>query len=239
MSVKKLAGALTNKTGMRIWELDFLRGIALILMVYFHTIYDLKEFYYYPVSYSDGLNFYLGKVSAILFMLISGISSSFSKNNTKRGLKVLGVAMLITIITHLYDLDYGIKFGILHFLGVSMLLTPVFIKLNKYILFVLGTGILIFGGFVSNINASVNYLFPFGITGSSFTSSDYYPLVPWFGVFLIGLSLGKLLYSDKRSIFSFDLNDNMIIMAGRNTLPIYLFHQPAIIIVLVLLQYLN
>lgn len=239
MGAKKIKTKEKGGPDKRIWELDFFRGIALILMVYFHTIYDLKEFYNYPASYSTGLNFYIGKISAILFMLISGISSSFSQNNIKRGLKVLGIALLITLITHLYNLDYGIKFGILHFLGVSMLLSPVFIQCNKYVLIMLGAGILALGDFVSDINISVNYLFPLGITGSSFASSDYYPLVPWFGVFLIGLSLGKLLYSDKRSIFSFDLNDNMIIMAGRNTLPIYLFHQPAIIIVLVLLQYLN
>jgi len=228
-----------SKNCTRIWELDFLRGVALILMVYFHTIYDLKEFYYYTVSYTDGLNFYIGKISAILFMLISGTSSSLSANNTKRGIKVLCIAMLITIITHLYDLDYGIKFGILHFLGVSMLLSPVFIKLNKYVLIALGIGILGIGNFITEINTSVNYLFPFGITDSSFASSDYYPLVPWLGVFLIGLSLGKLLYSDRRSLLPFGMNDNFIMIAGQHTLSIYLFHQPAIMIVLILLQLLN
>lgn len=238
MSVKQLTGALAYKSGTRIWELDFLRGIALMMMVYFHFIYDLRELYDYPVNYTNGLNFYIGRVSAILFMLLSGISSSFSKSNAKRGLKVLGAAMLITISTHLYDLEYGIKFGILHFLGVSMLLAPIFIKLNKYVLIWLGAGILLLGGFVSKINTSVNYLFPLGITDSSFASSDYYPLVPWFGVFLIGLALGKFLYKDKRSVFSFDLNDNGINMAGRYTLLIYLFHQPLIIIILTLLQYL-
>lgn len=223
----------------RIWELDFLRGIALILMVYFHTIYDLKEFYNYPASYSTGLIFYIGKISAILFMLISGISSSFSQNNLKRGLKVLGIALLITLITHLYNLDYGIKFGILHFLGVSMLLSPVFIQYNKYVLMPLGVGILALGGFISSINTSVNYLFPLGITDSSFASSDYYPLVPWLGIFLIGLSLGKFVYSSKRSLFTFQPKNNRINMLGQNTLPIYLLHQPVIIIVLFLLQSLN
>lgn len=228
-----------SKTCTRIWELDFLRGVALIAMVYFHTIYDLSEFFYYPVSYSEGYNFYIGKISAILFMLISGTSSSLSANNTKRGIKVLSIAMLITIITHLYDWDYGIKFGILHFLGVGMLLSPVFIKLNKYALIALGIGILGIGDFITEINTSVNYLFPFGITDSSFASSDYYPLVPWLGVFLIGLSLGKLLYSDMRSLLPFGMNDNLIMLAGRHTLSTYLFHQPAIMIVLMLFQRLN
>lgn len=228
---------INNKT--RIWELDLLRGIALILMIYFHIIYDLKEFYNFPVSYESGANSYIGKISAILFMLISGISSSLSKSNIKRAFKVLGIALIITIITHLYDSDNGIKFGILHFLGVSMLLSPIFNKWSKYILLLLSTFIIILGNALSNIETSVNYLFPIGIINSSFVSSDYYPLLPWFGVFLYGLALGKFLYSQKRSIFNFSFKENVISKIGRKTLPIYLMHQPTIIVTLILLKYLS
>lgn len=227
---------INNKT--RIWELDLLRGIALILMIYFHIIYDLKEFYDFPISYENGVNFYIGKISVILFMLISGISSSLSKSNIKRAFKVLGIALIITIATHLYDPDYGIKFGILHFLGVSMLLSPVFSKLNKYILLLLGTLTIIVGNAISNIETSVNYLFPLGIINSSFVSSDYYPLVPWFGIFLYGIALGKFLYTQKRSLFTFSLKDNVISNIGQKTLPLYLMHQPTIIITIIILRYL-
>lgn len=227
---------INNKT--RIWELDLLRGITLILMIYFHTIYDLKEFYNFPVSYENGANYYIGKISAILFMLISGISSSLSKSNIKRAFKVLEIALIITIITHLYDPDYGIKFGILHFLGVSILLSPIFSKLNKYILLLLGTLTIIIGNAISNIETSVNYLFPIGIINSSFISSDYYPLLPWFGIFLYGIALGKFLYTQKRSIFTFNFKDNVISKIGLKTLPIYLLHQPAITLTLILLKYL-
>lgn len=236
MKAPQLNRTFLNDKDRRIWELDFLRGIALILMIYFHTIYDLKEFYGYQMNYSDGLNFYIGKISAILFILISGISSSLSKSNANRGLKVLGIAMLITIITHLYAPDYGIKFGILHFLGISMLFTPVFIRLNKYLLIVIGVGILMIGNLVSGINTSANYLFPLGIIGNSFSSSDYYPLIPWLGVFLIGLSLSGFLYSERRRIFSFQMKGPGINIMGRNTLPVYLLHQPIILLILAFLH---
>lgn len=222
----------------RIWELDLLRGIALILMIYFHIIYDLKEFYNFPVNYESGINFFIGRISAILFMLLSGISSTLSKNNFKRGLKVTGIALLITIGTHIYDSGYGIKFGILHFLGISMLMYPIFDKVNKYFLLIIGAFIILVGNSVSAIDTTYNFLFPFGITGYGFVSSDYYPLFPWLGVFIFGISLGKFLYSKKQSLFNFSLKDNLISKIGQKTLHVYLIHQPAIIITLVLLKYM-
>lgn len=228
---------ITNKKE-RIWELDFLRGIALIFMVYFHVIYDLREFFNYPVSYASGINFYIGKASALLFMLISGISCSLSKNNINRGLKVLGAALIITIATHLYNPDYGVKFGILHFLGISMLFYPLFSKINKYILIILGTAIILLGSFLSKVTVTVDYLFPIGLTSSSFISSDYYPLIPWFGVFLYGTALGNLLYTKRQSLFTISLENNMISKAGRKTFLLYLVHQPLIILMLFLLSFL-
>ena len=222
----------------RIWELDFFRGIALIFMVYFHVIYDLKEFYDYPVSYASGINFYIGKASALLFMLISGISCTLSNSNIKRALKVLGAALAITLATHLYNPDYGVKFGILHFLGISMLLYPLFSKINKYLLIIFGTIVILLGNLFAKVPVTADYLFPLGLTTGSFISSDYYPLIPWLGVFLYGIAIGKLLYTNKQSLFTFSLEDNIISKVGRKTLLLYLVHQPFIIAVLALLNYL-
>lgn len=227
-----------EKNSARIWELDFFRGIALILMIYFHTVFDLKEFYYLPISYETGINFYIGKTSAILFMLISGVSTHLSRNTVKRGLRVFLYAMLLTVVSHLFNPYYGVKFGILHFLGTSMMLSPIFKKINKYLQIILGITIIILGNFVATIPTQYTFLFPLGLMGPGFLSSDYYPLLPWFGVFLFGMALGKLLYTEKRSIFSFNIKDNVISKAGQHTLIIYLIHQPLIYGLLMGIKYL-
>lgn len=219
----------------RIWELDFFRGLALIMMIYFHIVFDLKDIYGFDINYSSGINYYIGKISAILFMLISGMSCCLSRSNVKRGLKVLAIAMVITAATHLYDSGLGVKFGILHFLGVSMLLFPLFKNVNHYLLMLIGTVIIIAGNIFTDILMSHDYLFMFNLTSSAFSSSDYYPLLPWFGVFLFGISIAKILYKEKKSIFSFSIKDNIISRAGRNTLIIYVIHQPIIIAVLELI----
>jgi len=216
----------------RVWEIDFFRGIALVLMIFFHVLFDLKEFYSYPVTYNAGIYDYLGKVSVILFILISAISSSFSRNNVRRGLKYLAVGMLITVASHLYNPDYGIKYGILHFLGTSILLFSLFRNLNKYILLILGTIIIILGQYLNVVPVSHSYLFLFNLTSSSWISSDFYPLFPWLGLFLYGTVLGKLLYPVKRSLFSFTPRKNILSFLGQHTLSVYLIHQPMLILLL-------
>ncbi len=217
---------------VRVWEIDFARGIALVLMVVFHFLFDLKEFYGYPVQYNSGIYFYIGKVSAVLFIIISAISASFSRSNTRRALRILMAAGIITLVSHLYASNFGIKFGILHFLGTSILLYPLVRNLNKYILFLLGTIIIIGGRYLAQVPVQNNYLFLFNLTTGNWVSADYYPLFPWFGVFIYGVSLGKLFYPRKRSLFRFNLQRNFFALIGRHTLSVYLLHQPLLLLVL-------
>lgn len=220
------------KNKERIWELDLIRGIALVLMIYFHVVYDLKEIFHQSVSYQSGINYYLGKVSGSLFIFAAGLSSSLAKSNTKRALKLLAIALAITAATHLYDPQIGIKFGILHFLGLSILAAPLFLKLNKFYLLLLGTAVIILSPYLSAVRVNNDLLFVFGLTTNSFVSSDFYPLFPWFGVFLYGLSAGKGLYRNKKSLIALKPRENLLTLAGRHTLLIYLLHQPLILVIL-------
>lgn len=232
----------TKTLNNRIWEIDFIRGIALLLMIYYHFIYDLSYFFDLPVSYRTGINDYIGKASGTLFIIISGISCRFSRNIIKRSLYVLTAAISITVITALVDYilktilnlsipNVVIKFGILHFLGISMLLFNLLKKLNVIILMVLSALFIALGRIFSEIKVSFDYLFPLGIYSKNFFSSDYYPLIPWLGYFILGIVIGKIIYKNKKSIFKSDIKDNIINYLGRKTLFIYLIHQPILIII--------
>jgi uncharacterized membrane protein len=67
---------------------------------------------------------------------------------------------------------------------------------------------------------------------------DYRPLLPWFGVVLIGLSFGNVVYAG--GLRSVSLADTALLLTrpllplGRNSLFIYLIHQPIIIALLAL-----
>ncbi|MCG0276295.1 MAG: DUF1624 domain-containing protein, partial [Thermosediminibacteraceae bacterium] len=65
---------------IRIVELDLFRGIAIVLMVIFHAVFDLSYYFGMDIDYTRGFWYYEGKLSALMFMAIAGISSCFSRS---------------------------------------------------------------------------------------------------------------------------------------------------------------
>ncbi|MFY9174946.1 MAG: heparan-alpha-glucosaminide N-acetyltransferase [Peptococcia bacterium] len=182
----------------RIWELDLLKGIALLLMIYFHLIYDLDLVFQTRVDSGSFFNSLSSKAAGSLFIFTAGISSYLSRNNWLRALKVLGLAMLITTVTYIYNPDFIITFGILHFLGTSIILGMIFRKFHPFFLLGLGIALILITPWLSGLAYSDHWLlFPLGLAPGLYPSADYYPLLPWFGVFLLGNGIGKLLYRQK------------------------------------------
>lgn len=213
----------------RIWEIDLTRGLAIILMIAFHIVVDLKDFYSVEVDYLSGFWYYEGKLAAILFILTAGISSTFSRNNLKRGLIIFGWGMVLTLATYVYKPEFYIVFGILHFLGLSMLLYYFIRMLESKYIFIFGTVVTILGSIFLKVNVEESYLFPIGLTNEAFGSMDYYPLFPWLGIFMFGVLIGRALYSGKKSLFPLAPKPGLINYMGRYSLLIYLIHQPLLL----------
>ena len=223
----------------RIWEIDFFRGIAIILMVLFHLLYDLAVFFNFSIKYETGLIYYMGKMAASLFIIVAGISCSFSTNNAKRGIKLIVLGMLVYLVTFVFVPGSNIIFGILQFLGLSMLLYSLINKLSSYLLFIFGTTVIILNYSISAISMKNNWLAPIGLLGPQFSSVDYYPIIPWFGLFIYGVVFSKLFYREKRSLFKFDLRNNLLSSLGRHSLLIYLLHQPIILFIIFMIYKLT
>ncbi|NLY43853.1 MAG: DUF1624 domain-containing protein [Clostridiaceae bacterium] len=223
----------------RIWEIDFFRGIAIVLMIIFHLIVDLKDFYTYNIEYLSGFWYYEGKISAILFIIIAGISSTLGRNPVKRGITVFMCGMVITIITYLYNSSIYIRFGILHFLGTAMLLSPLFSKLNYILLSIISVCTLIVGNIFSKMTVESPYLFFIGLVNKNFSSMDYYPLLPWLSIFVLGIIIGKGVYRKGKRLLPFTLSKDPFSYLGKHSLVIYLLHQPVLLAMLYLLNSLG
>ncbi|MDP2090325.1 MAG: heparan-alpha-glucosaminide N-acetyltransferase [Candidatus Gracilibacteria bacterium] len=233
---------------MRLEKLDIFRGIAIVLMVLFHFNYSLV--YTFDIgflNFSDTFWFIVGKISVILFILIAGISfclaeKKYSNNITKKYLKISTIlaifACSITIITYLLNNEFYIRFGILHYFSLSFLFMLFFRRLGYYNV-ILGIIIIIYGVYFIPIIQNT-HLFFLGFMYPGFTSSDYYPIIPYFGIMLLGYSFALYLNDiDKLNIFKLKNHKNILEKIleylGKKSFIIYLIHQPIIVCLIFLI----
>ncbi len=236
----------------RFWEIDLIRGLAVVMMVLFHLAYDLSFFGIYALDIYSGFWFYFARITASIFILLVGVSlvlfASRSVNNgqgelriklLKRGTKIFSLGLGITAITYILIGKGFIIFGVLHFIGLSIILAYPFLNFKKLNM-VMGVIIIAVGLYLQNFAFGFPWLLWLGLSPMGFYTVDYFPLLPWFGLVLIGIYLGNALYcGNKRKVELPDLSSNAfvrpIILLGRNALAIYLVHQPLIILILYLL----
>ncbi len=230
-----MAETLTTKKN-RIWEIDFLRGIAFICMVYDHAVYDLNYIFGVRTNFFWGYGDIIGNFSAITFMILCGISANFSKSNLKRGVVVFASALCLTAGTALIDGLFKTKliivFGILHFLGLAMIISHFVKKLPIWVTAIFAVTAWFVGEYFLSVKLNTNIFFMFGLYSRNFYSSDYYPLLPYLAFVFLGIILGKLLYKEKKSLFPFEIGKNPISFFGKHSFVLYFIHQPIVFAVL-------
>ena len=118
-------------------ELDLLRTGAILGMIIYHAAYDLTAFYGWNIDITHGEWKVFERVIAITFLLLVGISFAISYSRTKpeqvwtkflkRGLIVFGCGLLVSLVTYFLDPPTYVRFGILHLIGLSLILLPFFV----------------------------------------------------------------------------------------------------------------
>lgn len=238
------------ETGTRLWEIDFFRGIAILMMVLFHTVFDISFFGIAPLNVSTGFWRIFAYATASLFLLIVGVSLIISHARAQqkitgfplalkfvyRGVFIFALGLLVTLGTWLYLREGFVIFGILHLIGISVLLSPLFFRFRKLNI-PLGLACILIGWIISDMSGPA-LLLPLGIMQPGFTSVDYTPLFPWFGLVLMGMGIGEYLYMGGERQFSLRQLPGFLVSPlsffGRHSLVIYLVHQPIIIFLLAL-----
>lgn len=221
----------------RIWELDALRGICILCVIVVHFLFDLSFFGGLDLTLPAWYVF-LQEYGGAIFVVLSGICVTLGSKSVRRGLIVFACGMLIAAVTYgMYRLgmsgaDVVVKFGVLHLLGVCMLVYPAFKKLPPAALAVLGLLIAVTGYAIRGVVVPQHWLFPLGLTYEGFTSSDYFPLFPQLGYFLIGAAIGKTAYREKKTLLPGSFQKTPVTRffcwCGRQSLFIYLLHQPIV-----------
>lgn len=231
----------TDRTTRRLPLFDVLRGIAIVAMVAYHFAFDLNFFAVFEADfYSDERLIAIRNGIVTVFLLLVGISLTLAFRNGPRWhryairLLVLGAcAAAVSIGSAFLFPRSWIFFGVLHFIFAASILALPFIRWYRLNL-LLGIAAIVFGLSFSHPifdSASLRWI---GLTTAKPITEDYVPLLPWFGVVLIGMFLGRL--SLRRIDFAILAErqpktrlGQSLAWFGRHSLAIYLVHQPILL----------
>ncbi|MFB6215721.1 MAG: heparan-alpha-glucosaminide N-acetyltransferase, partial [Candidatus Aenigmatarchaeota archaeon] len=182
----------------RFWEIDLFRGLAVVGMVIFHFTFDLNFLGFVTLNLGPGLWFLLAFPIAFTFILLVGISMVISYDRRKdmmskaemhrkyllRGLKILAYGMVITVFTRIFVPSAFVIFGILHFIGVSVILSYLLLLYNidRRIYLVLAVFVSFIGSVLNSVSFETPWFLWLGLRPENFHTLDYFPLLPWFSV---------------------------------------------------------
>ena len=212
----------------------------------YHLSWDLRSFQFVLWPMDTDLGWIAAQKALVsAFVGLSGLSLWLAHGDGirwrpfwRRWAFLFGAAMLVTIATLLSYPDAFVYFGVLHALALFALLGLVFLRVPALLLTVLGAGMIALGAFVTHPAFDEKILSWLGFWVVPPYTNDLVPVFPWFGVFLIGMAMGKALASpvthpllagpaplgQAGGVFRF---------MGRHSLILYLVHQPILLGLLV------
>jgi len=225
----------------RIQTIDLIRGVDIVLMVLFN--YSVTLSYFGLVSIPPNFLYWsvFPRFIASIFIFLSGVvayssfeshKGNFSKKYFIRGGELLVFSMLITIFTLIFVPERTVYFGILHFFAVSSFLVPFFIRYDMLNL-IGGLLITLSGFYLQQTEFNFPYLLWLGFMPENFSTFDYFPLIPWLGVLLLGVYSGKYIIGRTAGIKFENKLAALFMILGKKSLTIYLIHQPVLIILLI------
>jgi uncharacterized membrane protein len=242
----------TKPVSNRLWEVDTVRGIAVVLMICYHFIFDLAFFGAYASNmYAYSWQLFARSIGTT-FILVMGISLTLRYHQLvpelgqkqlfltylQRGAILIGWGVVITVVTYFVLGNGFVIFGILHLLGISMILAFPFLR-SRWASLVAGIATLVLGFYLNSLRVLSPWLLWLGVPQLRRHMVDYYPILPWFGFALLGVFVGFTLYP--RGVRRFALPNlshlapvRALSFLGRHSLLIYLIHQPILLGLLIL-----
>ncbi len=233
----------------RLHRLDTLRGFLMVNMIAYHGMWDLVYLFSVRANWYSGTPKYLWQQCICwTFILLSGFCWTMSRDHLRRGALVFGGGVLIWLVTNILMPENRILFGILTCIGSCVLLMIPLEKLLGKIPALVGL-MLSFGLFLllrdcprGNLGFEGLVVAPLprwlyrndltaylGFPGPDFFSTDYFSLIPWLFLFITGYFLNRVLTEKGLTARLFAGAPVPVLgWIGRNSLLVYLLHQPVL-----------
>jgi len=226
---------MAKRNAGRVPQVDLLRGTAVVMMVAFHLKWSLAYFGVNVFSPFDGFWNLFQKSTAGLFISMVGVSLVLSHSPSvsgwkylRRGARIFGYGLLITAGSLVFRPDAFVFFGVLHFIGVAIVLASPFIR-YKWLNLALGVGLLSGGIWLQRLSFDFPWLVWLGLDHPVRTI-DIFPILPWIGVVFLGMFAGRLMVQGGRPGMG-ELARRVsrpLRFLGRNSLPAYFIHLPLV-----------
>lgn len=246
-SFKKRVDLWMKTEKKRLDLLDSLRGFALINMIAYHALYDLVYIFGESIPwYQSKAGYWWQQAICWCFILLSGFCFSMAKKTWIRGIKIFLLGSIISLVTAIIMPQQRVRFGILSFMGVATMLVyglqPLLKKIpaivgvtGSFLLFLVTKTVPIGALGIADIPLMAlpysayqsEWLYPLGFPRFDFFSSDYFPILPWFFLYLTGY----FLFYTKQDFSQYPVFKKHIPILswiGRHSLWIYVLHQPVI-----------
>ena len=221
----------------RITIFDTVRGFTMISMAGFHACYDLAYLYGWDMPWFTQTVFqdiWRASISWV-FLFIAGWMCTLSRNNAKRAAKYAAAALVVWTATTLVSVDDSVNFGIIFCMAACTAIIAFARPALDRVPAVWGIAIclILFACTWSIPKAAypIPYLAWLGFPGPDFVSGDYYPLIPFFFMYLTGFFAAHAARKSSREAPAWAYENPIPALAslGRHALPFYLLHQPIIL----------
>lgn len=242
------APSAPSAQGGRVCVFDLVRGLSVISMVAFHLCYDLRyivgaELPWFRPPLQDVWRCSISWT----FLFVAGCMCAHSRSNLRRAAQYGTVALAVWAVTTIAAVDVPISFGIIYCMAACTLVAWALGRLGALprgplaaaallIVFLSLQGLA--DGHVGLGPLSVQLppelyetsaLAWLGLPGGSFASGDYYPLLPYFALYLSGVAMGSFWKGRGYPRWAREARLAPVNFVGRHALVVYVAHQPILL----------
>ena len=232
----------TGHAPQRLALIDTIRGGAIVAMVCYHFGFDLNYLGWIHQQINNDPRWLAARALILgTFLLTVGFSLALAEGQSKnmtwklaRIGKIGAAAMVVTVGSWLVFPASAIYFGTLHAIALMSLVLLLFpLRAGPACCF--GVIIIWLGNAYANTIFDHPALAWIGLMSHKPLTEDYVPMLPWFGVCLIGYAAAKALtqYKALGKLAKIQRLPRFLQWLGRHSLAIYLLHQPLLLGILI------
>ena len=226
----------------RIAFVDVARGAALAAMVAYHFSWDLELFELAPLDVTGNPAWIaFAWATASSFLALAGASLVLAHDDrlnawsfSRRLMMIAVAAGGITLASWYFEPGGIILFGVLHCIAAASVLGLAFLHAPMPMVLVVAAACFAAPALLTSPVFNAPGWLWLGLASEPPPSNDYVPLLPWFGMVLIGIAGARLaLAHASKAAWSRwqprSAASRMLAAAGRHSLAVYLVHQPLLL----------